>query len=51
MEQFLIQQFPEGAKSRTTFPYISNIVNSSSPSGDVYGDRTVKSLFTEMQFL
>ena len=38
---------PEAA-NQATFPYISNISNSS-PSPDTYGDRTVTSLFVEMQ--
>ena len=38
---------PEAA-NQSTFPYISNISNSS-PSPDTYGERTVTSLFLEMQ--
>ena len=38
---------PEAA-NQSTFPYISNISNSS-PSPDTYGERTVTSLFVEMQ--
>ena len=38
---------PEAA-NQTTFPYISNISNSS-PSPDTYGERTVSSLFAELQ--
>ena len=36
------------ASNQSTFPYISNISNSS-PSPDTYGERTVTSLFVEMQ--
>jgi outer membrane receptor for ferrienterochelin and colicin len=36
------------AKNQATFPYISNISNSS-PSPNTYGERTVSSLFVEMQ--
>ena len=36
------------AKNQATFPYISNISNSS-PSPNTYGERTVTSLFVEMQ--
>jgi outer membrane receptor protein involved in Fe transport len=38
---------PEAA-NQSTFPYISNISNSS-PSPNTYGERTVSSLFVEMQ--
>ena len=36
------------AKNQATFPYISNISNSS-PSPNTYGERTVASIFLEMQ--
>ena len=39
---------PALAKNQSTFPYISNISNSS-PSPNTYGERTVASLFTEFQ--
>ena len=38
---------PPEAANQSTFPYISDIVNSS-PSPDTYGERTVTSLFTEL---
>ena len=38
---------PEAA-NQSTFPYISNVSNSS-PSPNTYGERTVSSLFVEMQ--
>ena len=39
---------PPEAANQSTFPYISDIVNSS-PSPDTYGERVVTSLFTELQ--
>ena len=39
---------PALAANQSTFPYISNISNSS-PSPNTYGERTVASLFTEFQ--
>ena len=39
---------PSIAKNQTTFPYISNISNSS-PSPNTSGDRTVASIFAELQ--
>ena len=39
---------PPQAANQATFPYISDIVNSS-PSPNTYGERVVSSLFTELQ--
>ena len=39
---------PPQAANQATFPYISDIVNSS-PSPNTYGERVVTSLFTELQ--
>ena len=39
---------PPEAANQATFPYISDIVNSS-PSPNTYGERVVTSLFSELQ--
>ena len=44
----LVYSTPPQASNQATFPYISDIVNSS-PSPNTYGERVVSSLFTELQ--
>ena len=44
----IVYSTPPQAANQATFPYISDIVNSS-PSPDTYGERVVTSLFTELQ--
>ena len=44
----IVYSTPPEAANQSTFPYISDIVNSS-PSPDTYGERVVTSLFTELQ--
>ena len=44
----IVYSTPPQAANQATFPYISDIVNSS-PSPNTYGERVVTSLFTELQ--
>ena len=44
----IVYSTPPQASNQATFPYISDIVNSS-PSPNTYGERVVSSLFTELQ--
>ena len=44
----IVYSTPPQAANQATFPYISDIVNSS-PSPNTYGERVVSSLFTELQ--
>ena len=44
----IVYSTPPEASNQATFPYISDIVNSS-PSPNTYGERVVTSLFTELQ--
>ena len=44
----IVYSTPPQASNQATFPYISDIVNSS-PSPNTYGERVVTSLFTELQ--
>ena len=44
----IVYSTPPQAANQSTFPYISDIVNSS-PSPNTYGERVVSSLFTELQ--
>ena len=44
----IVYSTPPQAANQATFPYISDIVNSS-PSPHTYGERVVTSLFTELQ--